>query len=997
MPELLKEKKRSLSGWPVVIGFIAMIIFALHSSTHMVGAGDTWVALACGRHFYNHGVDTNEPFSANSHRVGPTAEEIATWPDWAQTIVDKVGIDTVKYWHPTGWVNQNWLTHVIFHWLAYHSPFADGPSLSFNTLVYWKFAVYILAVICIYYSGRVMGAHPALSAAAGCAAMFIGRSFIDIRPAGFSNLMVAVFLLILVLSIYRNYLYIWLLVPATIFWANLHGGYIYIFIMLTPLVAIRILGLVWRSMAVNLEITSATQLIVPLPGTTLPALLHTIAAGTFAFFGSIIFNPFHLTNLTHTFQISISANAEGWRNVHEWWPAFRWDNPVGSAFAFLVMMITVIWLIVIWCMCRFLAPKELKGQVSYQTKQSNVLPYLVGFTAAVVTIWVIMIACSMTDAAKNTPQEPSIAGSMIISFLVNALFAGILWGAVFGNIHVIHLILPFGLFLLFASNNEPGYAGRYIFSFVTVPFYCGLFAIASRISTKPKYSAINIVYVAAASIATILISAAWVNPFKFTKPLWHLEQFLMSRPWAPLYEANLDITYPYYFHVIFAVNLLFIIAWFAVPLVKEMFTNLSAGTPSATDEGEYQKSKIDLAIIVIALMTMYMAFRSRRFIPIAGYVTCPLIAVLLDQIIQACAASKYFRKYGRMGLPKMSKEIGVVIKIAGVLVVLVLGSWWGWRFKYVYIDAWPTETKLTSAFIRMTASGAKPFEACRFITENKMRGNMFNYWTEGGFIAWGQIPDADGHTPLQLFMDGRAQAAYNYQSYQMWSEIMAGGPVSQKVMARGRNYTPEDYVKIGEWLDNRLKQSKVWVILMPSNQFDTPFVKGIEHNGNWRMVYLDDKQKLYVDISTPRGKEIFEGIENGETLYPEPCYRNILISHNILLFESSPERAEKGLQCAISAFDENQSRTAIQLIQIYYERYAQLRPGIDGYLQNYLTDFKANKKKYLNSNGYYFKAMGALVALGHLQPTLQGKELEQLEKDRTELQRAIETMQYKRW
>jgi len=55
----------------------------------------------------------------NSHRVGPTAEEIATtWPDWAQTIANKAGIDTVKYWHPTGWIDQNWLTHVIFHWLA---------------------------------------------------------------------------------------------------------------------------------------------------------------------------------------------------------------------------------------------------------------------------------------------------------------------------------------------------------------------------------------------------------------------------------------------------------------------------------------------------------------------------------------------------------------------------------------------------------------------------------------------------------------------------------------------------------------------------------------------------------------------------------------------------------------------------------------------------------------------------------------------------------------
>ncbi|MHC4755711.1 MAG: hypothetical protein ACYTBP_11270 [Planctomycetota bacterium] len=67
-----------------------MIIFACHASTHMVGAGDTWVALACGRHFLNHGVDTVEPFSANSHRAGPTEEDIKTWPRWAQWITDKV-------------------------------------------------------------------------------------------------------------------------------------------------------------------------------------------------------------------------------------------------------------------------------------------------------------------------------------------------------------------------------------------------------------------------------------------------------------------------------------------------------------------------------------------------------------------------------------------------------------------------------------------------------------------------------------------------------------------------------------------------------------------------------------------------------------------------------------------------------------------------------------------------------------------------------------------
>lgn len=981
------------------IGLIAMLIFALHASTHMVGAGDTWVALACGRHFWNHGVDTNEPFSANSHRVGPTVEEIETWPEWAQKITKIVGIDTVKYWHPTGWVNQNWLTHVIFHWLAYHSPFADGPSLSFNTLMYWKFAIYILTVICVYYTGRVMGAHPALSAALACAAMFIGRSFLDIRPAGFSNLMISLFMLILVLSIYRNYLYIWLIVPATIFWANLHGGYIYVFMVLAPVVAIRLLGMFWRKAAVKLEL-KATQPNDLLPGTTTPAVWHTIAAGAAAFVASIILNPFHLTNLTHTFQISISANAEGWRNVHEWWPAFRWDNPVGTAFPFLVMMLAGIGLLVIWIFSRLLIPKQNKlpkMQGGNQQKNFNVIGNAVGFASAVLVIWATMISFSFTDASGG-------------SFLVSGLFVGILWASALVNVHFIYLILPFGLFALYTADAAQGYAGRYIFPFITVPFYCGLFAAASRISKKPGYSMLNIFYVTAAAIVTLFVSAATVNPFKFTQPIWHLEQFVnLHRLWQSVYEANLEITYANLFPVLYWINAFCIVAWLAAPYVKNAIRAIfessailrfifgGRAVTSAPAESEYRKPKIDLALIVVAAMTVYMALRSRRFIPISGYVTCPLIALLADQIVQTVAASINFRRFGRLTLPRMSVEMQRWLLAGSAAVVIGFGTWWGLKFKNVYIDPWPTETKLTSAFIRMTASAAKPFDACRFITDNKMRGNMFNYWTEGGFIAWGQTPDADGHTPLQLFMDGRAQAAYNYNAYMLWSEIMFGGPVVQKARIRNQNLTEGDYAQVGEWLDSRLKQYKVWVVLMPGNQFDTPFVEGIRRNLSWRLVYMDDKQKLFVDISTPRGLEIFKGIGDGSTIYPEKCYRDIIIAHNVLVFGSSAEQLAIGFQCALSAFEESQTRTSISLIQMYYERYPQFRPQINAFWQKVLEDFHANKKKYLSSDGYYFRAVGALMAMGQLQPTANKETIEFYDRERAELQGIMETMQYKRW
>ena len=62
MSELIKPNQRhAFSGWPMIILFAGMLVFAFHACTHMVAAGDTWVAMACGRHFVNHGVDTVEP------------------------------------------------------------------------------------------------------------------------------------------------------------------------------------------------------------------------------------------------------------------------------------------------------------------------------------------------------------------------------------------------------------------------------------------------------------------------------------------------------------------------------------------------------------------------------------------------------------------------------------------------------------------------------------------------------------------------------------------------------------------------------------------------------------------------------------------------------------------------------------------------------------------------------------------------------------------------
>ena len=142
----------------------------------------------------------------------------------------------------------------------------------------------------------------------------------------------------------------------------------------------------------------------------------------------------------------------------------------------------------------------------------------------------------------------------------------------------------------------------------------------------------------------------------------------------------------------------------------------------------------------------------------------------------------------------------------------------------------------------MTASDAKPFYACKFIKDNHLDGKMFNYWTEGGFIAWGQQPDEEtGKTPLQLFMDGRAQAAYDRKAFEMWTGIMSGGPEVRNVMLRKKKFKRDDYVKVGNWVDKQLKGHSVWLVMMPATQFETPMFKGLGYNQDWRLVFFNNK------------------------------------------------------------------------------------------------------------------------------------------------------------
>ena len=185
---------------------------------------------------------------------------------------------------------------------------------------------------------------------------------------------------------------------------------------------------------------------------------------------------------------------------------------------------------------------------------------------------------------------------------------------------------------------------------------------------------------------------------------------------------------------------------------------------------------------------------------------------------------------------------------------------------------------------------------------------MFNYWTEGGAIAFGQQPDRQtGKTPLQLFMDGRAQAAYNYEKFELWRNIKTGGPAATSAYLAGRKLSDADFIEIGKWIDEQMEAYEVWVILMPTSQIPNQlmsseqlqdvnfvFVRGLLTRSNWKVAYMDNNQQLFVNDRTDKGKMLMDDIRKGNAKFPNELSMNLTLARNFLHLKD-PKLSMQGL------------------------------------------------------------------------------------------------------
>ena len=877
MAELMELKRRdSFAGWPKLIFWAGMIVFTFYACTHMVAAGDTWVALACGKHFANHGVDTVEPFSANSHKAGPSEVQLEKFPEWSHGMIKKI--------HPTGWVNQNWLTHTMFYWLS--TTFGSDGEYNLNTMVYWKFAVNLIAAFSIYYFARLLGVSAPGSAAAAAIAMVIGRTFIDIRPAVHGNVMVAAFLLVLALATYRNIKFIWLTVPITVLWSNLHGGYIYVFIMLTAFIGIHLLAALPQRWTVGLH-GIGTMLVL------------------YLFSYKFVHDDMYITMQQAAKRTAYTP------------PGFL----SGGVFILLLVLIVLAGAILFW--------KKAKDKQVYV------------FSATAVVILFLAVIDRMS---------PSVPSNLNLEFTKQ----------------VKH-------FLLFSKVSLLACFILIVISGVILAFY-------KRSLVKIKLN--RLLHPVGAGFAAFFAMIIF-NPFHLTNLTHtfeislseHAESWRKVNEWKPAFDRGNPVGEENAFVVMFCIGLVVLMVWGLIMFLKP---RIEARQDVEISEGNYAWPKIDLALLAITALTVYMAIKSRRFIPLAAFAACPVIAMFIEQAVSMVLARNYFNKKQELSLPEFPKSLRTGVIVVGAVAAVVFGAAWGGKYKRIYLDPWAADDIRDSVFMRMTASNLKPIDACTFIRENEMSGNMFNYWTEGGAIAFGQEPDAEtGKTPLQLFMDGRAQAAYDHETYKLWQWIYAGGSnTAIKARQSRRMATNKEFKEIATWLDEYMKSKDIWVFMAPNSQFVRPgktqwdmtnyLPLSLPMHPDWQCVYLDSYQQIYVDVGTGKGKKLYSDMLAGKAKYPNEFSMNLTLGRTYLRY-SNADMSRKGFEHAKKAFTADPCFAPMQqLVNDAARQHAHLRGQANEFIEEYLKDFIAKRETLRNEKGYLKKLDAAWGASKYL-------------------------------
>ena len=314
------------------------------------------------------------------------------------------------------------------------------------------------------------------------------------------------------------------------------------------------------------------------------------------------------------------------------------------------------------------------------------------------------------------------------------------------------------------------------------------------------------------------------GPDAFTFPLHYAinpnSPYLRIGEWKPPWEAG-GIRSALYFPTI---------GLFALSVAATFLTGLQRKHPRLTFTG-----------LALALLTLAMSLKSRRFIPLFGIaqslVLAPALAALTSHVGQFLA--------GRF--PRLHRPFPW--RLALPVAALGLGAW--------MLAPYPLSSR---AFLYLTSQDSFPVEALNVVLANKLDGKVFVFYEWGGYV------DLRTNGTLQVFIDGRADTVFSDPTYRRYTRVLSMAPGWEKIVED----SGADYV------------------LWPKHH--RRHIETLRDSGKWRTLYADHVAALLMRADLPRPEPWLSS--------PDSAWRELALGWRASASKDLPE-AEQHFQRAL--------------------------------------------------------------------------------------------------
>jgi len=124
---------------------------------------------------------------------------------------------------------------------------------------------------------------------------------------------------------------------------------------------------------------------------------------------------------------------------------------------------------------------------------------------------------------------------------------------------------------------------------------------------------------------------------------------------------------------------------------------------------------------------------------------------------------------------------------------------------------------------------------------------------------------------------------------------------------------------------------------------------------------------LFVDIRTPQGRALYDGIFNGKTVYPDDFHENLIRAHSWLYYRRGTAEKKKGFDFAVKAFNLNESPVPMREIILVASGFVEIKPDVKKFCEDYVEKFTENEADWAEQDGYRNRVEAARLACFYLE------------------------------